>query len=509
MNSFSQLRRRGAAALLAAVLAVPMVAVTTASAAGTTMSVAAATSAVKNATDADQRAAASVKRAEKSKKSAAAKVTAKRKAAKKAAAKRATAAKNYTIAKKKYVAAKKNASRRGVGGASISRAKLTKTSKALKSATAESRRAEKARSKALSEYTRAKTRVADALAAKTKTAKALTKAKNDLAAAMRRPKPTSTPTAAPKPTSTPTAAPKPTSTPTAAPEPTPTPTAAPKPTSTPTAAPKPTSTPAPTAAPKPTTPPSTPTAVVPTRTAYTGPMTIWTAGTVIENKVITGELKIRANNVTIRNSLFVGTTTAPTRNYFMLWNTEGNTGLKVVDSEMRPTIASSWMNGVIGAGFTLERVKITNVIDQVTIKGDDVTIKDSVFEGNLYYKNDPNHGGQESHADNVQIQSGKRISITGSTMRSANNATVQVTQALGAVADLNISRNFLDHGGCTINITEGSKGYGPLAGVKITDNEFGTNQRIASCAVIRPKTTVITATGNTFTDGRAFAIKNG
>ncbi len=461
MNSFSQLRRRGAAALLAAVLAVPMVAVTTASAAGTTMSVAAATSAVKNATDADQRAAASVKRAEKSKKSAAAKVTAKRKAAKKAAAKRAVAAKSYRIAKKKYVAAKKNASRRGIGGASISRAKLTKTSKALKSATAESRRATKARSKALSEYTRAKTRAADARAAKTTTAKALTKAKNDLAAAKRRPKPS------PKPT------------------------------------------PAPTAAPKPTTPPSPPAAVVPTRTAYTGPMTIWTAGTVIENKVITGELKIRANNVTIRNSLFVGPTTAPTRNYFMLWNTEGNTGLKVVDSEMRPTISSSWMNGVIGAGFTLDGVKITNVIDQVTIKGDDVTIKDSVFEGNLYYKNDPNHGGKESHADNVQIQSGKRISITGSTMRSANNATVQVTQALGAVADLNISRNFLDHGGCTINITEGARGYGPLAGVKITDNEFGTNQRIASCAVIRPKTTVITATGNTFTDGRAFAIKNG
>ncbi|MBD9698237.1 hypothetical protein IGS67_01850 [Flavimobilis sp. GY10621] len=507
MNSFSPLRRRGAAALLAAVLAVPMVAVTTASAVGTTIPVAAATSAVKNATDADQRAAASVKRAQKSEKSAAAKVTAKRKAAKKAAAKRATAAKNYTIAKKKYVAAKKNASRRGGGGANISRAKLTKTSKALKSATAQSRRAKKARSKALSEYTRAKTRVADALAAKTKTAKALTKAKSDLAAAMRRPKPTPTPTAAPKPTPTPTAAPKPTSTPTAAPEPTSTPTAAPKPTSTPTAAPKPTSTP--TAAPEPTTPPSLPTAVVPTRTAYTGPMTVWTAGAVIENKVITGELKIRANNVTIRNSLFVGPTTVPTRNYFMLWNTEGTTGLKVIDSEFRPTIASSWMNGVIGAGFTLERVKITNVIDQVTIKGDDVTIKDSVFEGNLYYKNDPNHGGKESHADNVQIQSGKRITITGSTMRSANNATVQVTQALGAVADLNISRNFLDHGGCTINITEGSRGYGPLAGVKITDNEFGTNQRIASCAVIRPKTTVITATGNTFTDGRTFAIKNG
>ncbi|QIK84200.1 hypothetical protein [Sanguibacter sp. HDW7] len=467
MKSFTQLRRRGAAALLVTVLAVPVVAVATATAAGTSTSVATAASAVRTATAADERAAANLSRAKTSRTKAAAKVTSTKKAAKKASAKRATAAKKYSVAKKKYAAAKKAAAtRHGVGGANESRASMNRASKALKSATAASRRATQAKSKALVTYSRAKALVAKTTSAKAKTAKALTKAKNELDAAKRRP--------------------------------TPTPTQAPT-----TPAPAPT-----TPAPKPTTP-STVESASPARTAYTGPMTVSTNGAVIENKIITGQLKIRANNVTIRNSLFVGPATAPTANYFLLWNTEGNTGLKVIDSELRPTIKSSWMNGVIGAGFTLERVTITNVIDQVTIKGDDVTIKDSVFEGNLYYANDPNHGGKESHADNVQIQSGKRIKITGTTMRSANNATVQVTQALGAVADLTIADNFLDHGGCTINITEGTRGYGPLAGVRITDNTFGTNQRIASCAVIRPKTTVITATGNSFTDGRAFALKNG
>lgn len=488
MRNSSSLRRRGAALLLVAGLVVPAAAVTTATAVGATTSVAAATAAVASAADAHERATTSAKRANAAKKKTSAKVVKTRKAAKTATSKRKAASKKYAIAKSRYVAAKKRekvakraAAKRRAGGASMSRAaavRVTKSRSTVVKATTTLRKAKAvarsktiAATKAKTAHRRAVAKANKALAAKAASTAALAKAREALARA--KGSTTSTPT--PAATSKPVATPKPTAAP----------------------APKPAATAKPTS--------STP----PARTAYTGPATIWTAGTVIENKIISGELKVRANNVTIRNSLFVGPSKAPTRNTFMLWNTEGSTGLKVIDSTFLPTIKSPWMNGVIGAGFTLDGVTITNVIDQVTIKGDDVLIKDSTFDDNLYYAADPNHGGKESHADSVQIQQGRRITIINSTMRSANNAAVQVTQATGVVSDLTIKGNRLNHGGCTINIDDKGK-LGVMKGLKILDNEFGTSQRNASCAVIRKESQVqLEATGNYFTDGRAFRLTRG
>jgi hypothetical protein len=97
----------------------------------------------------------------------------------------------------------------------------------------------------------------------------------------------------PEATPTPTPSPTPTATPTATATPSPTPTATPTPSPTPT----PTPTPAPSF-------PDASTTGVPTGTtltAYTGPSTITTAGTVIDSKTV-GCITVNASNVTIRNS---------------------------------------------------------------------------------------------------------------------------------------------------------------------------------------------------------------
>lgn len=89
-------------------------------------------------------------------------------------------------------------------------------------------------------------------------------------------------------------------------------------TATPTATPSPTtSTPAPTPTPTPTSTPTPPTTGYPTAattgvpssvvlSAYTGPCTITVANTVIEAKIVNCSLRVRAANVTIRNSLVNG-----------------------------------------------------------------------------------------------------------------------------------------------------------------------------------------------------------
>ncbi|SFF37193.1 hypothetical protein SAMN04488035_2706, partial [Flavimobilis marinus] len=81
------------------------------------------------------------------------------------------------------------------------------------------------------------------------------------------------------------------------------------------------------------------------------------------------------------------------------------------------------------------------------------------------------------------------------------------TQDRGSVSDLTFSKNWVDGGACSVNIAE--KKYGPLSGLRFTDNIFGTNTRHAYCAILKPTTTTIVESGNTFTDGHAFKVSRG
>ena len=69
------------------------------------------------------------------------------------------------------------------------------------------------------------------------------------------------------------------------------------------------------------------------------------------------------------------------------------------------------------------------------------------------------------------------------------------------------SKNTLDGGGCTINLAE--KGKGPFQGVKVLDNTFGRTTKIFNCAIISPTTTVVTNSGNYFTDGVVATVRKG
>jgi hypothetical protein len=236
---------------------------------------------------------------------------------------------------------------------------------------------------------------------------------------------------------------------------------------------------------------------------HTGDLVVSTPGAVIDGVDVRGQVRVMADNVTIKNSIVRGRAYSSVTHLVSV----SAKGFRMVDSEVFADVPSPYVMGVVGSHFTLERVDIHTVIDQVTVIGDDVTITGSWLHGNLYYAQDPNHGGKESHDDNVQVQIGKNLTMTNNVLEGSRSGALMITQGRGKVSDVTFSKNWIDGGSCSVNISEYKSG--PLAGLKFTDNVFGTNTRHAYCGIIKPVTTTIAQSGNTFTDGHTFAVKRG
>ncbi|MCW4384739.1 right-handed parallel beta-helix repeat-containing protein [Salinibacterium sp. SYSU T00001] len=235
-------------------------------------------------------------------------------------------------------------------------------------------------------------------------------------------------------------------------------------------------------------------------TVHNGDLTIRTAGAVVSNLDIRGFVRVEAPNVTIKNSIIRGRATDS--HAIMIYAGLGTSaGLRVLDSELAPTYKTPLTNGVYGYGFTLTRVDIHDVIDAVHIFGDNVTVENSRLHGNLHFENDPYHS-DGSHDDSIQIQSGRNIRILGNTISGSYNAAVQITQDRDVVSNVTISGNKISGGGCTVNVAE--KGRGPIAGLTVSRNVFGTSR--FTCHMLVPPTTPLLGDGNTVEGGGALKV---
>lgn len=234
-------------------------------------------------------------------------------------------------------------------------------------------------------------------------------------------------------------------------------------------------------------------------------LTITKDDTVIDSMDIRGFVKVKANNVTIKNSIIRGIKNES--NMHLVQNTYGGTNLKIIDSTLSAQFPSPYISGIVGENFTLKRVRINNVIDQVSITGDSVVIEDSWFHGNLHYEKDPNWNGKPSHDDNVQISKGKDIVMRHNVLESAKGAAIMITQDHGKVSNSRFSDNWLNGGSCTVNMVE--KSYGPLQGLTFERNIFGTDTGIARCAIIKPLTTTLSLDANRFVDDYPFKVTRG
>jgi hypothetical protein len=239
-------------------------------------------------------------------------------------------------------------------------------------------------------------------------------------------------------------------------------------------------------------------------TVHEGDLKITKDNTVIDSMEIRGLVRIEAKNVTIKNCLITGRYLSSPLS--LVYVNGPNYSVTIQDSEIYAKYPSSYVDGIIGKNFTLERVNIHSVIDQVKIIGDNVLIKDSWIHNNLHYLKDPNHNNTPSHDDNIQIQVGRNIRIIHNTMTSTHNAAIMVTQDMGVVGDVLIERNFISDGASGFNLAQ--KSHGTLKGFVIKDNTFTRTQKYAGCAIIvdAPSRPLLSLSGNVWSDGTPISI---
>jgi hypothetical protein len=240
-------------------------------------------------------------------------------------------------------------------------------------------------------------------------------------------------------------------------------------------------------------------------TVVTGDLVVRTPGAVIDAVDVRGFVKVMAPNVTIKRSIVRGRPI--TSSFALITNSAGLYPFTVEDSELVATDASPHIAGIIGHNFTVRRTEIAKVIDSVHITGSNVLVEDSFLHSNLYYAQDPNHGGGESHADSIQVQGGSNIQILRNNIQGAQATAIQTTQDRSQITGLTIKDNRIGGGKCTVNLAYGSR---PAStGVVIQNNVFRLDTAYTRCAVIAPKTHTIANVDSYFTDGAAVKVQHG
>ena len=299
--------------------------------------------------------------------------------------------------------------------------------------------------------------------------------------------------------------------PSPSPDPRPASTAAPPPAPAPAPAPAPVPPPPPPAQPpaapqlQPSGEPGPATTGVPDGTVlrqYNGDMTITQDGTVIDGMDIHGFVDVRASNVTIRNSIIRGSDPGQ-ENRSLISAYGDHVNLVVQDATLAGAVRSNNLDGLKGKNFTAVRLDISGVVDTVQILGDNSTVRDSWLHDNLHLPDTRRSGGY-THDDSIQIEGGRNILVQHNSLNDAENAAVMITQNVAGTSDVDINANWISGGGCSINVDE--KGRGPIQGLVISNNVFGTSQ-VQGCAVLVPTSTPVTLVGNVWAEsGRLVAV---
>ena len=280
-------------------------------------------------------------------------------------------------------------------------------------------------------------------------------------------------------------------------------------------------------APKPTTPPKTtpppkPAPVVAAPVAFTGGygvpagtqlkvvsgnMTVTKAGTVVSNIDLRGSLSIKADNVTVKNSIIRGGAAA-TRSTALVQAWWRAKNLKVVNTTIKAANRSLHIDGLSGSNFTAEGLDISGVVDAVKVIGSNVTVRNSWFHDPIHSSSDPNQPDGKTHDDGIQIEGGTTILVEKNKITGFHNAAIQVTQNYAATHGVTIRSNQLSGGGCQVNVTQRGSGGGgkAISSFALTSNGFGPGRYAKTCPMRLPKTSSFTVSGNYWLVGRLAAL---
>ena len=214
-----------------------------------------------------------------------------------------------------------------------------------------------------------------------------------------------------------------------------------------------------------------------------GPMTITTAGTVVDGRDISGGVVVRASNVVIKNSKIHG------NDDYGVYVQSGS--VTIQDSEL-------WGFSETAVGFSNWTGLRLNIHD---VKADGVKFGSNVLlQDSWIHHLTPGSG---AHADGGQLQFGARNltirhnNIDASASRANAALFIAPDQGPSTSGPMLIESNLLNGGNYTLFCVDGNNGDYFISNITIRNNVFGRNHSYGAASVNVP----ITQSGNTYTDG--------
>jgi len=230
-------------------------------------------------------------------------------------------------------------------------------------------------------------------------------------------------------------------------------------------------------------------------TVLTGDRTFATDGEIVEGMDFHGFVEVTGRGVTFRNCVFRGGVADRVR---PLLDTEHARDTVIEDSEFRPAHPSPSVDGIWAAATKIYRSEFTGTVDGVKAHTGTL-VQDSYIHDLSWFAADPDQGGGATHNDGVQAFADQRgVHLVHNTIDLSTtedpNAAVQ-----SSADDLRIENNYLNGGGCVINIDHTPLGR-PLTGQRITGNRFGRDSAYDCPILLSSRTKLTGGTGNVWHD---------
>nr|WP_281380515.1 right-handed parallel beta-helix repeat-containing protein [Mycoplana azooxidifex] len=188
-------------------------------------------------------------------------------------------------------------------------------------------------------------------------------------------------------------------------------------------------------------------------------MTITKAGTVIENAIINGSLRITADNVVIKNSVI---------KYSGTWgiDAEGAKNVTIQNNDITGPGYSGTANAAILGSGNFSGNDISKSENGIVLQGGASTVK-----GN--YIHDLEAAGSDPHYDGISVQGGQNgVLIEGNTVIGRDTSDVFIKNDFGPIANVKVTGNLLlGDSGYPVYV-DGRANGGPITGVTISNNHI-------------------------------------
>jgi len=194
-----------------------------------------------------------------------------------------------------------------------------------------------------------------------------------------------------------------------------------------------------------------------TLTPYSGPMTITTPGTVIENKIIDGELVVKASDVTIKNCSIQSDG---------WWGIEGEKSPNLHVENCDIVGGNLTNSGILGSGtFVGNDIKHVSIGIQLTNGAS--TVRDNYVHDLFYGSSDPHYDGITALGgqDHVLIEHN-----TTSVPQDHGTASILIQNTFGPVNDVTVRDNLMYGDPSYTLYVDGSRTGGPITNVVVENN---------------------------------------